>query len=75
MTTSSQQMVLTEDEIACLRALAAGMPRAAEHAAVVEALTAKGMLVAEDADRHTLTPAGEHAIDVAGPAVVPGIDS
>ena len=76
MTTSAQQTVLTGDEISCLRDVARGMPRLADDP-MVRALVAKGMLDADDADdanRHTLTPAGRHAVDVAGPGMVPGID-
>lgn len=73
MTTSAQQTVLTDAEIACLRDVAQGQPRVAQDPAVC-ALVAKGMLSADDPSRHTLTPAGQHAVDVAGPGMVPGID-
>ena len=73
MTTSTQQTVLTGDEIRCLRDVARGMPRPADDPALC-ALVAKGMLDADDTSRHTLTPAGRHAINVAGPGMVPGID-
>lgn len=76
MTTSTQQTVLTGDEIRCLRDVARGMPRSTDDPTLC-ALVAKGMLDAGDAgdaSRHTLTPAGRHAVDVAGPGMVPGID-
>lgn len=73
MTTSTQQTVLTGDEIRCLRDVAQGMSRLPDDPAL-SALVAKGMLDADDASRHTLTPAGRHAINVAGPGIVPGID-
>ncbi|MEO6263900.1 MAG: hypothetical protein ABIO58_02870 [Luteimonas sp.] len=74
MTTTAQQTVLTDDESACLRAIAQGTPRPAADP-VVCALAAKGMLESDDPDRHRLTPAGQHAVNVAGPGTVPGIDS
>lgn len=73
MTTSTQQTVLTGDEIRCLRHVAQGMSIPPEDPSLC-ALVAKGMLDADDASRHTLTPAGRHAVDVAGPGMVPGID-
>lgn len=73
MTTSTQQTVLTGDEIRCLRDVAQGMSRPPDDH-VLCALVAKGMLDADDASRHTLTPAGRHAVDVSGPGMVPGID-
>lgn len=73
MTTSAQQTVLTDNEIACLRDVAQGQSRPAADP-VVCALVAKGMLDPDDADRRTLTPAGQHAINVTGPGMVPGID-
>ena len=73
MTTSTQQTVLTADEIDCLRDVARGTSRPTDDL-VLCALVAKGMLDADDASRHTLTPAGRHAINVAGPGMVPGID-
>ncbi len=73
MTTSTQQMVLTGDELACLRDVAEGRQRLATDPAI-EALVAKGMLSSDDASRHTLTPAGHHAIHVGEPGMVPGID-
>ena len=73
MTTSTQQTVLTADEIGCLRDVARGVPRPTDDATLC-ALVAKGMLDADDARRHTLTPAGRHAVNVAGPGMVPGID-
>ena len=60
MTTSSQQTVLTGAELACLRDVAEGRPRAANDTDI-EGLVAKGMLAADDASRHpgsTMTPPG-----------------
>lgn len=74
MTTSAQQTTLTVEELACLRAIAEGVGKATEDPTVA-ALVAKGMLETDDAARHTLTPAGLHAVNVAGPGEVPGIDS
>lgn len=73
MTTSTQQTVLSVDELRCLREVAQGMTRPADDPQL-GALVAKGMLDADDASHHTLTPAGRHAVDVAGPGMVPGID-
>ena len=73
MTTSTQQMVLTTDEIACLRDVAERRSRPATDPALT-ALVAKGMLAADDASHHTLTPAGHHAIHVGEPGMLPGID-
>ncbi len=73
MTTSTQQTVLTDAEVACLRDVAEARPRATTDPAI-EALVAKGMLSGDDASRHTLTPAGHHAINVGEPGMVPGID-
>jgi hypothetical protein len=73
VTTSTQQTVLTGDEVNCLRDVARGVPRPTDDPTLCT-LVAKGMIDADDASRHTLTPAGRHAIDVAGPAMVPGID-
>ncbi len=72
MTTSSQQTVLTEDEIACLRELAKGIVRPADTPEVC-ALVAKGM-VDPTATGSRLTPAGMHAVNVSGPGNVAGID-
>ena len=72
MTTSSQQTVLTEDEIACLRDLARGTSRPAD-APEMCALIAKGMVESQSAECR-LTPAGRHAVNVSGPGNVPGID-
>ncbi len=73
MTTSTQQMVLTGEEIACLRDVAEGRMRVTTDPEIT-ALVAKGMLSSDDASRHTLTPAGHHAINVGEPGMVPGID-
>jgi hypothetical protein len=73
VTTSSQQTVLSGAELACLRDVAEGRPRAANETDI-DALVAKGMLAADDASGHTLTPAGHHALNVGEPGMVPGID-
>jgi len=73
MTTSSQQTVLTDEEIACLRELAKGIARPVD-APEVCALIAKGMVEPQSAGCR-LTPAGMHAVNVSGPGEVPGIDS
>lgn len=73
MTTTAQQTVLSEAEIACLRECAKG-GRALDPEAV-HALVAKGMLQDGD-DGHALTPAGHHALHVGQAGVsVPGIDT
>lgn len=72
MTTSAQQTVLTDEEIACLRELAKGIHKPAD-SPEVRALAAKGMLETKTAGC-TLTPAGLHAVNVSGPGTVPGID-
>lgn len=73
MTTSTQQTVLTGDEIECLRDVAEGRQRPASDPTITT-LVAKGMLSSDDTSRHTLTPAGHHAINVGEPGMVPGID-
>ena len=73
MTTSSQQTVLTEDEIASLRELAKGVRLPAD-APEICALIAKGMIDAQ-APGCRLTPAGMHAVNVSGPGNLPGIDT
>lgn len=73
MTTSTQQTVLTDDELRCLRDVARGLARSSDNMQL-DALVAKGMLDADDASHRTLTPAGRHAVDVSGPGMVPGID-
>lgn len=73
MTTSSQQTVLTDDEIACLRELAKGIAKPADNAELC-ALVAKGMVEPQSTGSR-LTPAGKHAVNVSGPGNVPGIDS
>ena len=73
MTTSSQPVVVTADELACLRDCAAGNagPR---DAALVAALSAKGLLQAGDG--HPVpTPAGEHLLHGGEPGTVPGLDN
>lgn len=72
MTTSSQQTVLTDAEIDCLRDVAKGSARPAETPEMC-ALIAKGMIQSQ-AGACTLTPAGMHAVNVSGPGNVPGID-
>ncbi|GAB3735408.1 hypothetical protein GCM10028862_19160 [Luteimonas pelagia] len=71
MTTSTQQTVLSTEEIQALRACADGNAVPAE---AREALAAKGMLAGGD-DAACLTPAGRHALDVHTPGSVPGIDT
>lgn len=73
MTTSTQQTVLTEEEIRCLRAVAKGNVQSSD-AATIDALAAKGMIDGTQATA-VLTPAGEHAIHVSDPGRVPGIDT
>ena len=73
MTTSSQQTVLTEQELGCLRAIANGAVQSSDEP-VIAALAAKGMIDAATASA-TLTPAGQHAIHVSQPGCVPGIDT
>lgn len=72
MTTSTQQTVLSEDEIACLRELAKGTTGAVD-TPEVGVLVAKGMLEMHGSGCR-LTPAGMHAVNVSGPGNVPGID-
>lgn len=73
MTTTAQQTVLSDAELACLRDCANGTrDRDPE---LVSALVAKGMLQ-DDGDGHALTPAGHHALHVdQGGVSVPGIDT
>ena len=71
MTTSSQQTVLSVEELRCLRAIATGDGEVRD--ALVQALVAKGMLVSAG-EPTTLTPAGHHALHVGEPGMVPGID-
>ena len=70
MTTSTQQTVLSVDELNCLRTVATGDGNIRD--AHVQSLVAKGMLVS--ADPAALTPAGHHALHVDEPGMVPGID-
>jgi hypothetical protein len=70
MTTTSQQEVLSTEEIDCLRACAEGRN---PDPAMLRTLAAKGMLQAGDG--HVLTPAGRHALDVGAAGIVPGIDN
>ena len=74
MTTSAQQTVLTAEEMACLRDCAEGNagPR---DAALLAALSAKGLVQADDHRRPTLTPAGHHLLHGHEPGTVPGLDS
>ena len=73
MTTSTQQAVLTAEEMACLRDCAEGNagPR---DAALLASLSAKG-LVEGTGDRPVLTPAGQHLVHGRDPGTVPGLDS
>lgn len=75
MTTSSQQTVLTDAELAGLRAIATAGATDQVSTALRDALAAKGMLATEDGAHYHLTPAGAHAVDVTGPGNVPGIDT
>jgi hypothetical protein len=70
VTTSTQQTVLSVDELSCLRAVATGDGEVGD--AHVLSLVAKGMLVSTRPA--TLTPAGHHALHVYEPGMVPGID-
>lgn len=73
MTTSTQQAVLTAEEMACLRDCAEGNagPR---DAALLAALSAKG-LVQPGEGRPVLTPAGQHLLHGGEPGIVPGLDN
>ena len=73
MTTSTQQTVLTEEELRCLLAVANGDIQSSDQT-TIEALAAKGMIDGTQASA-TLTPAGQHAIHVDQPGRVPGIDT
>lgn len=73
MTTSTQQTVLTETEIAFLRRFASGTGNG--NPALLTALAAKGMIDDADAQAPVLTPAGYHALHVGSPGTVPGIDT
>ena len=70
MTTSEQPSVLTNTELAALRALARG-DEATVPSSMCGTLAAKGLLGPDGC----LTPAGEHAIHVEAPGQVPGIDN
>lgn len=72
MTTSSQQTVLTDHEISCLRELAKGITKPTDNPEVC-ALAAKGMVESQSTGCR-LTPAGMHAVNVSGPDNVTGID-
>ena len=72
VTTTSQQTVLSNDELTCLLECERGTP--VVDRVTAQSLVAKGML--EDADgNHVLTPAGHHALHVGQPGAVPGIDT
>jgi hypothetical protein len=73
MTTSTQQAVLTEEELRCLRAIANGSAQSSDEPTLA-ALVAKGMVDGAGATA-ALTPAGQHAIHVSDPGRVPGIDT
>ena len=73
MTTSTQQTVLTEEEIRCLLAVANGDIQHSDQP-ILESLAAKGMIDGTQATA-ALTPAGRHAIHVGEPGQVPGIDT
>lgn len=73
MTTTTQQSVLSDAELACLRDCAKGARDMDSDA--VHALVAKGMLQ-DDGGGPALTPAGHHALHVEQSGVsVPGIDT
>lgn len=73
MTTSTQQTVLTDEELRCLRAIANGSVQSSDEPTLA-ALVAKGMVDGASATAG-LTPAGQHAIHVSDPGRVPGIDT
>lgn len=73
MTTSSQQSVLTPQELDCLRECAQGR-NIPDDAQLLATLAAKGMLDHSDG-RYTLTPAAQHALHTGEPGTVPGIDT
>jgi hypothetical protein len=73
MTTTSQAVVLTTDELSCLRECAQGRS-IPEDARTLEALAAKGMLDVREG-RYCLTPAAEHLLHAGEPGTVPGIDN
>lgn len=73
MTTSSQQTVLTDEEIRCLCSVANGTVQSSDEPTLA-ALAAKGMIDSTRADA-ALTPAGQHALHVSEPGRVPGIDT
>ncbi len=73
MTTSTQQTVLSEEELRCLLAVANGAVQPSDQP-TIEALAAKGMIDGAQASA-VLTPAGQHAIHVGDPGRVPGIDT
>ena len=73
MTTSSQQAVLTADELDCLRECARGRS-IPEDAQLLATLAAKGMLDLHDG-RYSLTPAAQHVLHAGEPGTVPGIDN
>ena len=73
MTTSTQQSVLSDEELRCLLAVANGNVQSSDQP-TIEALAAKGMIDGAQASA-ALTPAGQHAIHVSEPGRVPGIDT
>lgn len=73
MTTSTQQTVLTGQEIDYLRRFASGAGN--DDPAMLAALAAKGMIDNAAATTPALTPAGQHALHVESPGTVPGIDT
>lgn len=72
MTTSAQPEVLTNQELAAMRAIAADCEAPVDED-IEAALRAKGMLQA-GAPRK-LTPAGDHAIHIGEGGVLPGLDN
>jgi len=71
MTTTSQQTVLTAEELTCLSDFARGH---SVEAPVMDALAAKGMLQLHGGV-YVLTPAAQHALHAGEPGTVPGVDN
>jgi hypothetical protein len=72
MTTTSQQTVLSSEELDCLRSCAQGRIGDRD-APMLQSLAAKGMLQGEHG-RYALTPAAEHLLHH-DPGMLPGIDN
>ena len=73
MTTTSQQSVLSPEELLCLHECAEGRSIARD-AGLLAALAAKGMLDGSGG-RYMLTPAAHHVLHPQEPGTVPGIDN